>query len=317
MDHRCFKIYVTKTRASRVSDTVFFKHLYITNPVVSPESLVVAAAQQLTTALKGNIPTGNETVEALKKVSVLFTKIAEAKAAVAKVKEQRNMLRTYPEARRAIPLPRVAEQNPRVEMAIPRVNETPMADCCIAQIATNSITSRFTMKSPAMSSSTARPNYISQDKGEDDVPPHGYNTCSCTMNIFQEAMLACVDISKPTYVVSQDLGMLNYTETKKPVFEIAPKQLSSRRIPMTWLCEMASSALGEKGKLLEYRHLISNPKTKAVWAHSYGNEIGRLAQGMPGRNKGTNTIFLHTPRPSTTQQNKGHDIWFNNLPRPP
>jgi hypothetical protein len=70
--HRCFKIYVTKTRATRVSDTVFFKHQYITNPVVSPESLVAAAAQQLTPALKGNIPTGNETAEALKKVSVLF-----------------------------------------------------------------------------------------------------------------------------------------------------------------------------------------------------------------------------------------------------
>jgi hypothetical protein len=112
------------------------------------------------------------------------------------------------------------------------------------------------------------------------------------MNIFQEAMLACVDISKPIYVVSQDLGMLNYTDAKKPVFEISAKQLSSRRILMTWLCEMANSVLGEKGKLLEYRHLINNPKTKSVWAHSYGNEIGRLAQGMPGRNKGTNTIFF-------------------------
>jgi hypothetical protein len=67
--HQCFKICVTKTRATRVSDTVFFKHQYITYPTVSPENLVVAAAQQLTSALKGNILAGNETVEALKKVS--------------------------------------------------------------------------------------------------------------------------------------------------------------------------------------------------------------------------------------------------------
>jgi hypothetical protein len=290
--HRCFKIYVSKTRATRVSDTVFFKHQYITNPVVSPESLVAAAAQQLTTALKGNIPAGNETAEALKKVSVLFTKIAEAKAAVAKAKEQRNRLRTHPDARRAIPLPRVAERNPRVEMVIPKVDETPKADCRVAQIAADPITPQFTAKIPAMSSSAARPNYISQDEEEDDVSPQGYNTRSCTMNIFQEAMLACVDISKPTYVVSQDLGMLNYTKNEKPVFKILAKQLSSRRIPMTWLCEMASSVIGDKGELLEYRHLIGNPKTKAVWAHSYGNEIGRLAQGMPGQNEGTNTIFF-------------------------
>ena len=89
---------------------------------------------------------------------------------------------------------------------------------------------------------------------------------------FQEAMLACIDISKPTYAVSQDLGLLSFSENNKLVFEISA-QLSSCRIPMTWFCEMANSVLGEKGELLEYRHLISNPKTKAVWAHSYGNEI--------------------------------------------
>jgi hypothetical protein len=83
------------------------------------------------------------------------------------------------------------------------------------------------------------------------------------MHIFQKAMLVCVDISKPTYVVSQDLGLLHHIENKKPVFEISAKQLSSCRIPMTWFCEMANSVLGEKGQLLEYRHLISNPKTKA------------------------------------------------------
>jgi hypothetical protein len=94
--HQCFKIYVTKTRATRVSDTVFFKHQYITNPSVSPESLVVAVAQQLMTTLKENIPAGNETAEAHMKVSKLFIKIAEAKAAVAKAKEQRNRSRTQP-----------------------------------------------------------------------------------------------------------------------------------------------------------------------------------------------------------------------------
>jgi hypothetical protein len=91
--HRCFRVYVTKTRATRISDTVHFKHQYITNPTVSPESHVVAAAQQLATALQGNIPAGNETAEALKKVSDLFTKIALAKSEVAKAKEQRNRVR--------------------------------------------------------------------------------------------------------------------------------------------------------------------------------------------------------------------------------
>jgi hypothetical protein len=108
------------------------------------------------------------------------------------------------------------------------------------------------------------------------------------MSIMQESMLVCVDISKPTYIFSQDLGLLNYRE--KPTFKISAKQLSTCKIPMRWFCEMANSVLGEKGKLLEYWHLIGNPMTKAVWAHLYENKIGQLAQGMPGRNMGTNTI---------------------------
>ncbi len=57
---------------------------------------------------------------------------------------------------------------------------------------------------------------------------------------------------------------------------------------------MANAVIGEGGELLEYKHLIANPKTRAIWSHSYGNEISRLAQGMPGRNTGTNTIiFIH------------------------
>ena len=55
---------------------------------------------------------------------------------------------------------------------------------------------------------------------------------------------------------------------------------------------MANSVIGENGELLEYRHLIANHKTRSTWTHSYGNELGRLAQGMPGQNTGTNTIFF-------------------------
>jgi hypothetical protein len=86
--HRCYRVYITKTQSTRVSDTVAFQHQYITNPTISPESHVVAAAQQLATALNGNILAGNETAEALTKVSALFARIAETKLKVAAAKEQ-------------------------------------------------------------------------------------------------------------------------------------------------------------------------------------------------------------------------------------
>jgi hypothetical protein len=146
-----------KNQSNKSSDTVFFKHQYVTNPMVSPESLVVAAAQQLTSALIGNILAGNETAEALKKVSKLFTKIAEAKANIAKAKEQQNRIRTHPNACRAIPLPRVAKKNPRVELSIPRVDEAPKADCCVVQIIANPTMLWLNAQSPVMFSQSRSP----------------------------------------------------------------------------------------------------------------------------------------------------------------
>ena len=43
---------------------------------------------------------------------------------------------------------------------------------------------------------------------------------------------------------------------------------------------------------MEYRHLIGNPKYRDLWQSSNSDELGRLAQGMPGRVEGTDTIFF-------------------------
>jgi hypothetical protein len=59
---------------------------------------VVAAVQQLAEALKGNFPTGNETLEALKKVSKLFMKIAAAKQTAAWVQLECNTHQSRPVA---------------------------------------------------------------------------------------------------------------------------------------------------------------------------------------------------------------------------
>jgi hypothetical protein len=79
----------------------------------------------------------------------------------------------------------------------------------------------------------------------------------------QEAMLACINITKPK-------------------FKISVAKLATQKFPLIWLCEMANYILGKQGKLLEYCHLIANTKTQATWTHSYGNKLRRVAQGVPG-----------------------------------
>jgi hypothetical protein len=218
-----------------VSNTVNFKHQYITNPTVSPESLVVAVAQQLTAALKGNIPGGNETMKGLTKVSKLFTRIAVAKQEVAAAKTQWNKLRAHPAARQTPLLPRVATPAPRVVTTVPRV-EVAEADCHVSpndcHVGGNIIVSPRCRTSPQL-------NYISQDNNKAQPTPR-YMTRATTRSIMQEAMLLCIDLTHPTFVITL-------------------KQMSRHKLPMMWFCEMANSVLGNNGKLLEYRHLIANP----------------------------------------------------------
>jgi hypothetical protein len=46
------------------------------------------------------------------------------------------------------------------------------------------------------------------------------------------------------------------------------------------------------GQYLNYRQLIRDPKHKEIWSTPAANEFRRLAQGVGGRVKGTNTIFF-------------------------
>ena len=177
--HRCFNVYIVKTRATRVSDSVFFKHQYITNPQITPETLVLKAAAELTSALKGTVSQDAETADALAKVSALFHKIAATKAERATAKEQRNQHRTHPNSRRAVPLPRVDNEPPaRQAVPIPRVQDNPTADDCRiggggrgVQIVECGTPNQGKHGPPR-----ARQNYISQNNDEEQQ--RGYNTRS-------------------------------------------------------------------------------------------------------------------------------------------
>ncbi len=280
--HRCFRVYITRTRATRISDTIFFKHQYIMNPTISPESHVVVAVQQLTITLQGNIPDGNKTAEALQKVSKLFTKIAMAKNELAKAKTMCNKVCANQVAHQAMHIPRVEAPIPRVETPHPRVTKsaevhltwavtaTQNKDRCEIMSATTPPVPRQIVQAPASGfkspSCASLPNYISQDEDNNRAPMR-QTTRLTAKSIMQEAMLSCVDINKPNYIVSANLGILNYTETPKPTgttFTVTPQQMSQCKLPMKWLCKMANSVMGVNGEPLEYCHLIANQTTRAT-----------------------------------------------------
>ena len=65
---------------------------------------------------------------------------------------------------------------------------------------------------------------------------------------------------------------------------------------------------GKTGLLLKYQHLSKHPKYKETWKHSYGNEIGRLAQGMLGQVNGMNTMF--SIKKDELPQNRFRDVTY-------
>ena len=50
--YRCHKIFCKKTRSERISDTVFFQHRYVTQPIITPEDQVIKAVGDLSSALR-------------------------------------------------------------------------------------------------------------------------------------------------------------------------------------------------------------------------------------------------------------------------
>jgi hypothetical protein len=65
---------------------------------------------------------------------------------------------------------------------------------------------------------------------------------------------------------------------------------------------------GSKWRTLGVLPPDCNQTTRATWQHSYGNKIGCLAQGMPGRNTSTNTIVFI--KKNQVPQNRAKDVTY-------
>jgi hypothetical protein len=89
---------------------------------------------------------------------------------------------------------------------------------------------------------------------------------------------------------------------------IMASQATQRRYPTN----MLHTGLNDKtGELMEYRHLVSNPKYRDIWRNAYGKEIGRLAQGVPRIVKGTDTIvFIHK---TSVPQDRWKDVTYGHI----
>jgi hypothetical protein len=110
--YRCHVIHVKKTRSERITDTVWFKHKYITQPKVTPVDQIVKPIINLTCALKGkNIIEGLEQMETLQKLEELLTKSPIQEDKVTQ-EEQEPRVTFKPSVKPPAPSPRVEITKP-------------------------------------------------------------------------------------------------------------------------------------------------------------------------------------------------------------
>ena len=109
--YQCHKIYICDTRHTRVCDTVFFKHKYLTMPAITPADALITAADKLVDAISGVIPKNSITEDAVLQLMSIYRKQAlEASDAAS----AQRVLRRLAESQRAQAETDVSEEQ-RVE----------------------------------------------------------------------------------------------------------------------------------------------------------------------------------------------------------
>jgi hypothetical protein len=268
--YRYYFGWFSDTNAKRGSESVVFKHKYITSPTVTPADAIVQAAKNLANALKGKIPPplAKSGIDQLRALTGIFNATNEQNP------------ESPPDS--VAPPPRVEAQpatSPRVQIA--QTQNDPFAiieEPTIPELIVASPTRKIVASPIGTSTSLPAciPNYVSQSQSDpDDAPAHRTRSRSQVVNVMEEALLSCVQLS--------------------PHSIITPRTAARRKYPLQLLCELAGAVLdAETGDLLEYRHLIRHPQYKEVWGKAFGKEIGRLAQGLPGVVDGTDTLDFIT-----------------------
>ena len=242
--YRTHVIFVKKTRAKRLADTVFFKHRYITQPTVTPADAIVNAYRKLQQAITGIQHSKDDAqMEAIERIQRAFD---AANNQVHKPNEPIELTRT--------------EQTKQNDLAqpVPRVTfeeHTPPSRMIVAS-----------PKEPVV------------------VSP-------------REQTVVPKPPTAPTKPTTPNDSIAFRTRSKRqPQPELIPHESIADRVARRRRKMEAAHAVldQETGELLEYRQLLKHPKFRDVWNRSASDEFGRLAQGIGGRIKGTDTIrFVH------------------------
>jgi hypothetical protein len=278
--YRTHTCHIKHTKSERLSDTVQFQHKRITNPTITHADKVMLALAECVKAIKGLTGQEKSSPEATD-----LQRIVDATRAMMIKQPQRC---EEPIRDNEVPLqaalPRVPAALPRVQAALPRVptaNQQPTIN-------------RISEATRRERSRKRRVGNIQRSTTASDTTPRARTRSQVATAATRNAPPAMGTRSRsrpsgippPTSRTGSALAAKQQRRLRRG-FDKLTKRVSRMENEIHQAMAVMDN---ETGQLLNYRQLMRSDKHKHAWGRSSANEFGRLAQGIGGRIKGTNTI---------------------------
>jgi hypothetical protein len=254
--YRCHIVFVKKTQSKRVTDTVFFKHKYITQPEVKPADVIIKAYNDLRAALQG-MKNANDS-----KQMHTLEEIQDQLSPGYKLQIEQQLQRRLPRVdstKQVAPSSQPEPRHPRVQFEEPRDAGRLPTWMIVASPREQVINS---LQKPL-----AKPKPILK---------------ALTHTVQEDSIAARIKARRAMQSTAPNVA--------KADDESIAERLLCRKRQMNQIHADFPVLDPETGQLLEYRQLLHHPKFKEAWSISAANEFGRLAQGIKGRVKATDTI---------------------------
>jgi hypothetical protein len=310
LDHYiCYQVHVTKTKGTRIVDTVEFfpSKLYMSH--TSSKDLASIAALELSNALQNPAPAapfshiGTAQLQELRQLSDIFP------AALPSGTAQHAPPLTQNSSQFRSTVTQGCNTQPRMQDLPVPANPTrypPLAPHRSHRVIPNQVPSPRV--APRMNPSDAASPRVTPTLPLADVIPLTPHPSAenapyvpqgmAGMNLFDTFEEHMETPSLPRY---NTRARASHHSANQAQF-LAPRIFrpiaftNNQNMPLTQALNpipMANDVINEDtGASLEYRHLIQDATTFPVWNKSAANKFGRLAQGVGGRIEGSNTILF-------------------------
>jgi hypothetical protein len=236
--YRCHVVYI-------ICQTVFFKHKYLTQPSFTTNDALLLAADRLTTAIEGVLPTTTSTQAGVQQLLDIFK--SQANGAKNEITAQRVQMADA--AAQRVLDESTANEIARAETATQRVLEERTKKEVFQVITDDDHTEEADSSVPM----------ITQDEDEEQQQPiNSRPRTRSTPSATDEFIYSMMELP----------GMMGVT----------PRAAASRKFPMQFLCDCANAVIdGETGEIMEYRHLLKNLKHRKRWQKVFSREIRRIS----------------------------------------